>query len=306
VRDHPYTGSVKPIRGGLLLAVGILLAVPGSAAGATADGHLNIDVVDDTRTSTLVYDDTSASKNTVEVTAPGERKLSLRDPGVTISVPSWAGPSTGDYCTIAIGEIVCRPPPSLRDFFVVLRERSDTVTSDAGGAFFGGQGNDRLLGGDWLVGGPGADEFVGRRSKYGAWVDYGQGYRDETSGVEVTLDDIANDGHPGEGDNVHKSVRNIDGTLGDDVFVGSGIDNALVGSAGDDDLRGWAGDDHLDGQSGNDELRGGRGVDFFNGGVGDDKVLSRDGNSERVDCGPGFDRVTADSVDTLIDCEVVD
>jgi Ca2+-binding RTX toxin-like protein len=253
----------------------------------------------------VVYADTSATKNKVELTAPGERELRLRDPGVTISVPSWAGPWTDDYCAISIGEIVCNPPPSFRDFFISLRERRDTVRSDSGGAFFGGQGNDKLLGGDWMVGGPGADEFVGAPSSYGAWVDYGQGYPDEMRGVHVTLDNIANDGHPGEGDNVHKSVANIDDTLGDDLLVGRRTANSLHGSVGNDRLKGRSGNDHLGGGAGDDVLRGGRGIDFFDGWVGSDTVMSRDGESERVDCGPDFDRVTADSVDTLIDCEAV-
>jgi Ca2+-binding RTX toxin-like protein len=88
-------------------------------------------------------------------------------------------------------------------------------------------------------------------------------------------------------------------------LVGRRTANSLHGSVGNDRLKGRSGNDHLGGGAGDDVLRGGRGIDFFDGWVGSDTVMSRDGESERVDCGPDFDRVTADSVDTLIDCEAV-
>jgi hypothetical protein len=43
-----------------------------------------------------------------------------------------------------------------------------------------------------------------------------------------------------------------------------------------------------------------------NGGEGDDRIIVRDRQRDVVTCGPGFDRVHADSADSVAaDCEVV-
>jgi hypothetical protein len=91
-----YARCVRVVTYVLSVVGFVVLSAPGAAAGATADGHLDFDFFDGVSTSTVVYADTSATKNKVELTAPGERGLRLRDPGVTISVPSRAGPWTDD------------------------------------------------------------------------------------------------------------------------------------------------------------------------------------------------------------------
>src|SRR4029434_6559459 len=77
--------------------------------------------------------------------------------------------------------------------------------------------------------------------------------------VTVILDDIANDGELGEGDNVHADVENVIGGNGDDKLEGSAANNVLRGGNGNDTLSGNAGNDTLDGGAGSDELFGNAG-----------------------------------------------
>ncbi|MDW5592737.1 hypothetical protein VSS74_00210 [Conexibacter stalactiti] len=52
---------------------------------------------------------------------------------------------------------------------------------------------------------------------------------------------------------------------------------------------------------------GGAGVDRIAGGLGDDLIEARDGEVDTVDCGPGADRVVADTADVVAaDCETVE
>ena len=126
-------------------------------------------------------------------------------------------------------------------------------------------GNDTLDGGpgnDTLIGDFGADQLFG-----GAGTDVAN-YFDRTDGVFVSLDDVANDGSPGEGDNVHSDVENVFGTGGADV---------IVGNEGANDLNGWWGDDTISGGGGDDALVGDRGVDDLAGGLGDDQLVDLPG-----------------------------
>ncbi|MEZ5099791.1 MAG: calcium-binding protein [Thermoleophilia bacterium] len=118
---------------------------------------------------------------------------------------------------------------------------NDSLTGNNGAnALYGGPGNDQLAGGfgaDLTSGGDGVDQVS---------------YASRTSAVTVTLDDVANDGEPGEGDDVRADVENVLGGSGADV---------LRGSAGANTLNGGPGNDVLDGGAGPDVLTGGIGVD---------------------------------------------
>jgi hypothetical protein len=70
-------------------------------------------------------------------------------------------------------------------------------------------------------------------------------------------------------------------------------------------VAGGAGDDTLGGGSLRDTLTGGPGQDNVIAGGGDDVVFARDGEVDSVDCGDGADRVEADLLDLLTDCESV-
>lgn len=97
------------------------------------------------------------------------------------------------------------------------------------------------------------------------------------------------------------------GGSGNDKLYGGLGDDGLDGGTGNDSLFGGKGNDLLAGGTGNDQLTGDAGTDRFEGGVGNDVINARDTiQRERVTCGAGRDRVTADRRDTVArDCEVV-
>ncbi len=115
------------------------------------------------------------------------------------------------------------------------------------------------------------------------------------------------------------------GTSGDDFILGSTSDDIMSGKGGNDDLYGRIGNDILYGDSGNDylfgamdndtlyggsgndTLEGADGTDTYYGGPGDDVIEAFDGVAEIIDCGPGYDTVTADVNDTVAsNCESVE
>ena len=130
----------------------------------------------------------------------------------------------------------------------------------------GGPGNDLLDPGlnDTVAGGPDVDTV---RMPY-------------PGGEVVTLDDLANDGRPGETFNIRSSVENV------------------IGGPGGDQIDGSSGPNMLDGAGGNDTL---------NGLAGADTLMARDGAADSVSCGPGDDRAIVDTLDTVSpDCETVE
>jgi Bacterial Ig domain/RTX calcium-binding nonapeptide repeat (4 copies) len=145
-------------------------------------------------------------------------------------------------------------------------------------ALAGGAGDDTLSGGagaDSLSGGPGIDVA-------------------DVSGtpVDVSLDDVADDGRPGEGDNVHSDVEDV---VAD---PGAGGSATLTGSDAGNSLRVI---------SGRGAITGGAGFDLLAGSAGDDTIDARDGFGDRVSCGAGVDAVKADQFDQIAsDCENVD
>ena len=77
----------------------------------------------------------------------------------------------------------------------------------------------------------------------------------------------------------------------------------------DDTVAGDAMPNELQGATGEDFLNGGRGADTLSGGGREDMILSRDGTSDRVSCGAGYDFVVADGRDLVpkaAGCEYVD
>jgi hypothetical protein len=163
---------------------------------------------------------------------------------------------------------------------------ADVLEGGPGGDYIDGWSGDDVLRGqagrDTLRPSTGADLVEG-----GAQfdrVDYG----DRTNGVAVTLGTGADDGEPGEGDNVLADVE--------DAF----------GGAGNDRLVGTAGSNELSGGGGNDELIGGAGFDVLAGGAGDDRVVAQDGSADQVTCAAGIDTAIVDAFDALSECEAVD
>jgi hypothetical protein len=98
----------------------------------------------------------------------------------------------------------------------------------------------------------------------------------------VTLDGVANDGEPGESDNVQFDVENV---------VGGGVEDTFTGSDGPNLLNGRAGEDYLDGAGGaGDELIGGSAIDV---------VRTRDGEPDVASCGRGSDMAIMDAEDRV-------
>jgi Ca2+-binding RTX toxin-like protein len=124
-------------------------------------------------------------------------------------------------------------------------------------------------------------------------------YQFEKQPLSISLDDNANDGEAGEGDNVHSDIERVIGGDVDDRIEGNGRPNTIDGLFGDDKLFGYGGGDTLYGDQGQDEIRGGEGSDRLDGGSGDDLVVGEPGNDLLIG-GPGADTMRGgDGVDTV-------
>ncbi len=153
----------------------------------------------------------------------------------------------------------------------------------------GGDGDDILFdgsqasallttaGNDILVGGAGADET--------------QYSRQGTGGVNISLDRLANDGAPGEADNVQ--VENVTAGNGDDVIVGDATSNSLTGANGSDQVSGLGGNDELFGDNGSGGVV--RGILGFAG----DDTLDGGAGRDALDCGRGFDLALREPLDDV-------
>ena len=182
----------------------------------------------------------------------------------------------------------------------------------------GGAGNDVLKGwdsNDTLLGGPGDDEISGSggadhieggdgndsispdtyHDPAPDYVDGGAGIdtvddwsipsNDYNPPIAVSMDGAANDGRPGEGDNVvnvEKIESHVSGTLSggagdDELTVYANIDegnSTLLGNGGNDKLTAGDYQDNLDGGPGNDVLNAGFGNDVVTGGPGQDTIFA--------------------------------
>jgi Ca2+-binding RTX toxin-like protein len=233
---------------------------------------------------------------------------------------------------------------------------NDRIDGDIGNDVVrGGPGNDELEGGagpDTVEGGDGDDMLMpdGFEDPSADTVDGGAGI-DTVSDYDqpgasahprlnISFDGAANDGRPGENDNlvgVEKLDLNVSGTFAggpgdDDFFVRSsmdGGDSTVTGGAGNDKLKGHDHVETIDGGPGNDVVEGGYNNDVLTGGPGRDTIFgdsttdtcnflsckipfgndvidARDGELDTIDCGPGEDRATVDAIDVVANCEQVD
>ena len=89
----------------------------------------------------------------------------------------------------------------------------------------------------------------------------------------------------------------MDGGLGTDLLTGGDGDDSRGPDAG---LLGGPGDDELYGEAGDGALNRGPGNDVINAAAGEDRR-----GRDIVDCGAGFDAVTANRNDTPLNCEEV-
>ncbi|MDR6291368.1 MULTISPECIES: calcium-binding protein [Inquilinus] len=146
---------------------------------------------------------------------------------------------------------------------------NDTIAaSGADNWLNGAAGADRLYGGDgddFLIGGTGADLLDG-----GNGLD-AVGYFTSSTYVAISLRDGIGGHGDAEGDQL-RWIEDVDGSVFNDVIVGSNGDNWLYGEAGADSLYGLLGDDALIGGAGVDRLDGGAGEDFASYRSGDSYV----------------------------------
>jgi Ca2+-binding RTX toxin-like protein len=116
--------------------------------------------------------------------------------------------------------------------------------------------------------------------------------------VRVTLNNTADDGQAGEGDNVRSTVENAVGGSGNDRFEAQ-VD-PLFGPKTNNLFSGGAGNDYMDGGSGNDILLGDNGADQIFGALGDDTLAGpADGQVDQLDGGLGHDTFIAGPEDII-------
>ena len=262
--------------------------------GAGNDTYI-IDVQDIALAASEVIDDFEGA-NTLQINGPvalqgadndGTLRLLIGNPSEQ-RVLVVRGAFVGAVPTLVIdGE-----PTTAQDWIARNITQPMTLVGDAEGlirSFFGGAGNDTLVGGvsadtvkgsngdDLLAGLGEADTLVG-----GAGDDQLQGDAD----VSVVAAEL-------------HGADSLDGGDGNDTLFGMGDDDVLIGGegndwlagedqstpaavsdlSGNDSLYGGSGDDGLVGGSGNDLLEGGAGADALYGGLGDDTFVAVTGET---------------------------
>lgn len=233
----------------------------------------------------------------------------------------------------------------------ILRGGADNDTLEAGDGddqALGEDGNDAIVGGfgNDLEDGAAGDDTIGSNDNDQGTDDVRGGPGVDTldlsghaGGMTITLDDVPNDGAPGENDNLHADFERVFGTGGADTYTGTAGPDYFRGGTGADVARGGAGNDEIDGDSDADQIFGDEGTDTLFGGYGDDRVeggagpdslfgdysacsaygcsagndqmFARDGEADAVNCGSGADTAQVDAVDTVGSdgfqlCETVD
>jgi Ca2+-binding RTX toxin-like protein len=189
---------------------------------------------------------------------------------------------------------------------------TDTLNGGGGGDVLnGGSNNDTINGGlaaDNVTDGPGSDTvdaganrdliYQDASANGSDVIDGGSGvdtisYSKRSASLNITLDDVQNDGASGELDNVKKSVENIQGGKANDVLDASadtGVAHNLTGGAGGDTITGADLGDNLNGGDGVDTIQGNGGSDRISGGdLGD--TLSGNGGADTIFGDDGADQI---------------
>lgn len=294
---------------GCLMFAGVL-----SGAGPAAAAEVRIDF--SPPHESLYYEAGAGESNDVTYSDDGD-KITVTDRGVAAILPSTA--STDDTqralleCTFVLNTVTC---PAYQFATFNLGDGDDSLTTAALAEHYGavptvnaGPGNDHGSGSMLFYGGPGADDL---QPGFGGapTFAYAPG---EAGDLTVGLDGVADDGHPGEGDNVRP---------GDNLWIRASGNHVLTGSDGPETLHlnfdvtgtsridGRGGDDWIDGGAGDDTIDGGAGVDHVYGGGGNDTIETRDGARDgAISCGDGTDTLSADLLDLDVlsypDCESV-
>lgn len=190
---------------------------------------------------------------------------------------------------------------------------ADSMCGRAGqDAIYGLAGNDVIdagLGADRVFPGPGRDivhlragaDFVDARDDRRDTIDCG-GERDLV--LADSVDVVNRDCEAVAGPQIAR-CKTIGTMRSDELITGRGADSVCA-LAGNDEIHTLRGDDAVDAGGGNDTLDGGPGRDLLLGGEGYDTIFARDGQRDRVRCGPQYDIVLADTRDLVAtNCELV-
>jgi Ca2+-binding RTX toxin-like protein len=266
-----------------------------------------------TSNGNVIYEAGASQTNQLVISAPGTLKVKFSD-------ASPITPGVGCVQGATSREVVCDHDSGLYNLHVYLYTKNDTliitgshpnpfVMVDAGpgndtidfgtaagkySSGYGGLGNDTLtapstsqVGTLTLDGQEGADALCGGPRTFATYIA-------RTAGVTVSLNNAANDGEAGEGDNVCSTIGGVRGSnYADSLFAGSG-GSRLEGNGGNDNLYGGMSADTLVGGTGDDDLYGASGDDTLTGNAG----------ADLLDGGLGFaDACNEDALDTLVSCE---
>lgn len=191
-------------------------------------------------------------------TSPVAIDLSQSEPVVT---PSDGDTFKGDFAGAIGGSKGDTIIGSKRDESLLGGGGDDLLAGGGGNDCLQGQnGNDTMQGGggnDSLDGGAGADVYEGGRG-----IDLAD-YSSRRANLNLSLDNVANDGAAGEGDNIMTDVEQIAGGSGNDSIIGDSLPNDLNGGSGSDTIYGEAGDDSIESTDDHSQLYGGDGKDLF-------------------------------------------
>ena len=197
-----------------------------------------------------------------------------------ITIEDTGAPLTGECEPSGAGRFCRGTNFGVVDVF--LGDGNDRLDHRLYGAVDAGDGDDdvTLTNGSFeFSGGSGAD----RLDAAGA-TETIVSYLDHTAGVSVRVNGLADDGAPGEGDNVMGAITSIGGGSGDDYLEAGPVTRSLSGASGDDILVGTPERNFLSGGAGNDQLLAGDGSDSLVGDEGAD-VLSGGGGLDEVTYG---------------------
>lgn len=308
--------AVRSGRSTWRMGLGALAACAALAAAAAPAAHASrVEITDHGTHRVLHYTADPGDADDVGFAAPtGQTIVSVTGANVSVGAGcTLLGPGT-DYA-------IC-DKTGLTGVDVDLGDRDDrlTVASDLGVPFVvdGGDGADRLdvAGNGSQIDGGDGDDTIDADDPTGTGADDIHGgaghdtvfYNNRRADLSISLDDVADDGSAGEGDDVHSDVEEVYAGTGDDTLTGSSGDDSLHGGGGTDTLTGLGGDDTLDGwgweHCDDDVLSGGPGDDTLvlngrvqaDGGADDDRFEPGVGTCAGTDVhgGSGHDRATVD------------
>ena len=281
------------------------LALPSAASAAT----VHIDAAEDN----VEFQAVPGENNDLQIEEDGDVAVFTDSEGVTAGVGCVQSGATAAACplnqfdgiVVLLGNGQNSVDALQSTEILVNGSQGSSNEIDSFGApttALGGPGNDDLHTGsddDYLFGGPGDDELRAGWGidtlrggldndyldpDYGSDDIEGNGGFDQVSyafrgnPMNLSIDDVANDGVVGENDNIHTDVERIDSGDGDDHITGSDGPNQLFAGGGDDLVSGGAGNDGVHGEDGDDDVRGDLDVDYVRGGPDQDEVNGGSGD----------------------------